>query len=88
MVERCHYYHGVCGIDERYICYASGTPKCDIREEYEKKLNEEIAKQYKPTETNINYLLNGQNNGSKGHGGQFRGQNKSEPSEHERFQRF
>ena len=56
MTERCPYYQGVCGIDERYVCYAAAGPKCNIREDYEKKLNEATQKQYKPTEQNINSI--------------------------------
>lgn len=54
---RCPYYQGVCGIDEQYVCYTSSDIKCDIREKHEKKLSEEIAKQYKPTGFNINKML-------------------------------
>lgn len=53
---RCPYYQGVCSIDERYICYASAGPKCHMREDYEKKLNEATQKQYKPTGQNINSI--------------------------------
>ena len=53
MIERCPYYQGVCGIDERYVCYAAAGPKCNIRENFEKKLNKETQKQYKPIGVNI-----------------------------------
>ena len=56
MIERCQYYQGVCGIDERYVCYAAAGPKCNIRENFEKKLNKEIQKQYKPIGVNINSI--------------------------------
>lgn len=57
MENECPYYQGVCGIDNQYVCFCRSNLKCNIRVEYEKKLDEEIKKQYKPTGMNIYELI-------------------------------
>ena len=37
----CPYYQGVCGIDERYVCYGMSDLKCNIRVKYEKDKQDE-----------------------------------------------